>query len=353
MNSPRISIITPNYNKGEFMAACIASVLDQTFSDWEMIIIDDGSTDGSDAIAERAATENKRIRFKRNPPETKGAAQARNIGLETARGDLIIFLDSDDLLHPECLAERVSDMDAAPDLGYIVYPTAIFHREIGDSPYICNIPTDEPNLHRFLNRDIVWLISGPVWRKSILMDLGGFDPSLHSQQDYDLHVRALIEEIPYAYRHTSAKAFYRQDVESMPRKHSQSAGHFRARFNMVRRHYFLLAEKGRTTPAIEQLVARYLLDLAQMMRWHQAALGSGEALRIAREFWNSARELELVDRRRYFMGKRYIRFKHAMIFNRAPGLQSAIEQRFRRRLDGLIFYPSRTYCKVTMSDYEN
>ncbi len=353
MNSPRISIITPNYNKGRFMAACIASVQDQTFSDWEMIIVDDGSTDGSDTIAETAVNRDKRIRFMRNPAETKGAATARNIGLENARGDLILFLDSDDLLHPQCLAERIDDMDAAPQWGYIVYPTAIFHREIGDSPYICNIPMDEPDLNRFLNRDIVWLISGPIWRKSVLLALGGFDSSLHSQQDYDLHVRALIDEIPYGYRHTPAKAFYRQEVDSLPRRHSQSVEHFRARFNMVCRHQALLAERGEVTPDIKQLLARYLLDLAQMMRWHQTELGGKEALRVAGEFWKCALDLDLVDRQRYFLGKRYIRFKHAMIFNRLSAVQRAIERRFRRQLDGLKFYPSRTYCKTTMSDYEN
>lgn len=352
MQAPRISIITPNFNKGEFLAACIKSVLDQTFADWEMIVVDDGSTDGSDAIGERWAADDDRIRFFRNPAESKGAAAARNLGLEKSRAELILFLDSDDLLHPECLEERIGDMDRAPELGYIVYPTAIFFRQVGDSPHICNVPTREPDLHRFLNRDIVWLISGPVWRRSALVSLDGFDPTLHSQQDFDLHVRALIDDVPYAYHHTAPKVFYRQEVDSLPRRHSQSVEHFRARHDMVCRHHRLLEKKNKLSAKIKELLARYLLDLAQMMRWHIAELGGGSCLRIAMNFWKTAAKFDLVDGAQYAMGKRYIRFKHAMIFNRFPRVQARLERRFRRKLDGLIFHPSRTYCKTTMSDYE-
>ena len=248
MNSPRVSIITPNFNKGKFVEDCIASVRQQTFSEWEMLFVDDGSTDGSDAIAERAAKADSRLKVLRNPAQTKGAAHARNLGLKQAAGDLILFLDSDDLLDEKCLESRVDLMDASPDLDYAVFPTAIFNRTKNDGPFISNIPKSDSNLHRFLMRDIVWLISGPIWRKRVLMDLKGFDPLLHSQQDYDIHVRALIAGYPYKYLHNTPQVFYRQDVESLPRKMSQTVEHFRARYEMTLRHHGLLAERKMVTP---------------------------------------------------------------------------------------------------------
>ncbi len=350
MNNPRVSVITPNFNKGQFVEDCIRSVMAQTMRNWELLFVDDFSTDGSDELAKNLAVIDERIIYQQNQGK-KGASSCRNQGLASAKGEYVLFLDSDDLLTPDCLERRLKDLEANPDLDYAVYPMGLFHTELGDSEVICNIPTDEKPLHRFLNRDIVWLISGPIWKRTALEKLSGFDDSLHSQQDYDLHVRALIKGLPYRYFHVEPDVFYRQEVHSIPRLESQTVAHFQFRFEMILRHAELLKQAQKLGDCEKLLLARYLLDLAQMMRWHLLELGK-EAKQRGLRYWQAAKELNLIDAKRYRLGVKYIRFKHNMKWNRLPKAQQQLEKYYRSRLGDLIFYPSKTYCKVTLADYD-
>lgn len=100
----QVSVITPSYNAAQFIEATLQSVMTQTFSDWELIVVDDCSTDGSADLAESVAAHDSRIsviRLQRN----SGAAAARNVAIKAAKGRYIAFLDSDDLWLP-CKLER-------------------------------------------------------------------------------------------------------------------------------------------------------------------------------------------------------------------------------------------------------
>ena len=101
-----VSIITPNWNCAKFLGKTIQSVQAQTYQNWEMIIVDDCSTDGSETVAEPYMREDKRIKFLRNP-KNSGAAITRNYGLREAKGRWIAFLDSDDLWLPEKLEKQL------------------------------------------------------------------------------------------------------------------------------------------------------------------------------------------------------------------------------------------------------
>jgi teichuronic acid biosynthesis glycosyltransferase TuaG len=106
---PLVSIITPVYNAAGWLPETIASVRAQTLSDWEHLIVDDGSNDGSVAIAEAAADADKRVRLLRTPSNA-GPSAARNLALKSALGRFIAFLDADDLWLPEKLARAVECM---------------------------------------------------------------------------------------------------------------------------------------------------------------------------------------------------------------------------------------------------
>ena len=104
-----VSVITPTYNSGQYLAETIGSVQNQTFSDWEMILSDDFSTDDTVAIAKKMAAEDSRIRILR-AEKNMGPALARKSAFEAASGRYLAFLDSDDLWHPEKLKTQIEFM---------------------------------------------------------------------------------------------------------------------------------------------------------------------------------------------------------------------------------------------------
>ena len=198
--APRISIVTPTKNRGELLMQTMDTVAAQTMQDWEHVIVDDGSTDGThEAVARRAAAD-ARIRFIARPPGERGGANVcRNLGLREARGDLVLFLDSDDLLRPECLARRVEAMARNQDLDFAVFPADVFREKAGDMGKAFHDMSPGDDLLRFLCLECVWEITGPVWRKPFLERLGGFDEALPSMQDVDLHVRAIASGARYIF----------------------------------------------------------------------------------------------------------------------------------------------------------
>ncbi|MCW5519962.1 glycosyltransferase family 2 protein [Aureitalea sp. L0-47] len=109
-DTPLVSIITPLYNAESFIAETIQSVLNQTHANWEQIIVDDASSDGSMAVVKRYADKDQRIHIQ-SLSENKGAAFCRNRATEMANGNYIAFLDSDDLWHPEKLQRQLAFME--------------------------------------------------------------------------------------------------------------------------------------------------------------------------------------------------------------------------------------------------
>ena len=116
---PKISIIVPVFNTSAFIEECFNSILSQTFTDWELIIIDDGSTDNSAEIALKFVDIDKRISYyyKKN----SGVSASRNYGLKYASGQYVIFVDSDDICHPEMLELLLRGMDKNTALSVCLY----------------------------------------------------------------------------------------------------------------------------------------------------------------------------------------------------------------------------------------
>ena len=124
-NVPRVSIITPFLNAGRFLRESIDSVLAQTYDGWELLLVDDGSTDDGTAIArELAARYPARIRYLAHERRTnRGASASRNLGARHATGEYLAFLDADDVYLPQKLEEQVPLLDAHPDVSMIYAAT--------------------------------------------------------------------------------------------------------------------------------------------------------------------------------------------------------------------------------------
>lgn len=169
----------------------VKSVINQTFIDWEIIIVDDGS-DEKELIAIKKFETEVNIRVIERNQEKKGPSACRNIGIQSARGKFIIFLDSDDLLASFCLEQRVVVMKENPEVNIAVFLIENFQKTVGDMNTIFNkvAPTKELT-GLFLKNENPWQTMGPIWKKDFLLHLGGFDEDLLFMEDPELHLRAI------------------------------------------------------------------------------------------------------------------------------------------------------------------
>src|SRR5712691_10864800 len=124
---PMITVIIPTYNYAHFVDQAIQSVIDQTYPDWECIVVDDGSTDGTRDVVARFVDNDARISYVFQ--DNKGLAAARNTGLKLARGRFIQFLDSDDLIEKEKLRRQLEFVEAHEELDIVYGNTRYFRSE--------------------------------------------------------------------------------------------------------------------------------------------------------------------------------------------------------------------------------
>lgn len=178
---PAVSVIVPVYNRADCLARCINSVLAQTFADWELLLVDDGSTDASARICADFARRDPRVRTFSKP--NGGVSSARNYGLERARGRYVAFVDSDDACTPDFLQAL-----AAHDEDLIVGG----YREEGGSykqgGYEAAVYAQGGEMGAFLSVHLGDMLLRTPWaklfRRSIIEEAGlRFDPSVHLGED--------------------------------------------------------------------------------------------------------------------------------------------------------------------------
>jgi glycosyltransferase involved in cell wall biosynthesis len=130
---PRVSVVTIFLDAERFMEEAIQSVLDQTYESWELLLVDDGSTDGSTEIARRYAAAHPKIRYLEHEGHRNlGMSASRNLGIDSARGEFIAFLDADDIYLPEKLERQVALLEAMPDVAMVYGPTLRWYSWTGE-----------------------------------------------------------------------------------------------------------------------------------------------------------------------------------------------------------------------------
>jgi len=190
-----ISIIIPLYNRENLISETIESVFIQSYSNWEIIIVDDGSTDNSMEIINTFAKNNEKIKIFQRERLPKGASTCRNIGAENANGEYLIFLDSDDLLAPFCLEQRIKIMQENLNLDFAVFNMFLFRNQLNDLNTIFNlkIKNKDTYLKMFLRDTPPWQTMCVIWRKLMFLKINGFDEIFWIMDDPELHTRALLE----------------------------------------------------------------------------------------------------------------------------------------------------------------
>lgn len=187
-SNPLVSVVIPCFNAARTVADAIQSVLGQEYQNREIIVIDDGSTDGS---LEVIRTFGDRVRWETGP--NRGGNVARNRGIELARGELIQFLDADDILYPNRLSVMVPvALAEGPQVLVASGWDLLSEDQVTLQSRPLNYTTGDP---------LIWLLdhdlqtSAPLHWKSVLNSAGGFNPELKRCQEFDLHLRIFRSKI--------------------------------------------------------------------------------------------------------------------------------------------------------------
>lgn len=298
MKSPEISVIIPTLNRIELLQQALDSVRNQTFKEWEVLVVDDGSNKDTVEQLLKISQSEPRIRYVKRQRQATGASACRNEGTEIAQGKYIIYLDSDDCLAPTALENRWQEMERYPELDLGIFGCILFRQQPGDMQLLWNADKDTNDIDRFLEIDPPWQTTSPIWRREALSKIGLWDEYVPSWQDWEFHLRALIANLNYQ-RFFQKDCFWRvPQIESIGLK-SKSASHLKSHEALFARMLQRFVDGGLLTNSRKFLFARLYLWLAET--WI-AEKGNEEALRV----WHVCFEQDLVDKQVYLHGRRYL-----------------------------------------------
>lgn len=253
---PAISVITPAWNAAGHIGETVASVREQTLTDWEWLIVDDGSTDGTIDIIQQFAGLDPRIRLLTQ--QHAGPSAARNLAMAAARGAHFAFLDSDDLWLPRFLEEQAAVFASHPNTGLVTGVGYFLGGPFAGRP---TRPAGEASRVLSLTELIedecsVFIMT--VFRREVFETIGGFDETQWTSEDYDFWLRAALAGFVF-------------------RRNPRPLGHYRVRGdslsrNRVRMISGILQTLTKARPHCPQgTVVRAALD-AQVSRWESELL---------------------------------------------------------------------------------
>ena len=184
---PAVSIIIPAYNTAKYIAETLESVFAQTYQDFEIIVVNDGSPDTAE-LEEVLRPYLDRIQYLKKP--NGGAASARNAGVRHARTEFVVMLDSDDIWLSTYLERQMAAITAAPDIAVSYTNAMIF----GDSPlagqdFMSIFPSEGEVNFKSMIEETVHVVGTSMARRQVILDAGGYDETLPTSEDFDLWLR--------------------------------------------------------------------------------------------------------------------------------------------------------------------
>lgn len=185
---PLVSVIVPAYGLAHLVGETLTSVVAQTFTNWEAIVVDDGAPDDV-AGAVACFSHDPRIRLLQT--DNAGLSTARNRAIAVASGDYVALLDGDDLYEPDYLARMTAVLAADPTLGFVTCDATYFGESRVGERFSAHISQIDPiSFEALLRREFNVFIASLI-RRSAIDAIGGFDPTLRSAEDFDVWVRLM------------------------------------------------------------------------------------------------------------------------------------------------------------------
>ncbi|HXI23654.1 MAG TPA: glycosyltransferase [Pyrinomonadaceae bacterium] len=200
-SQPLVSVIIPSYNYARFIAEAVAGVHSQTYSNWEIIIVDDGSTDNTEEIVKGLAADEPRISYLRQ--ENARQAAARNNGIAHARGDYFQFLDADDSIEPQKLEQQVAFLEQHPDVNITYSGVRYFSSQRAgelllsrqysswedSGAWMPEISGQGKEILLALLRNNIMVVNAPLIRREVIDRVGLFDVDLTPVEDWEYLIR--------------------------------------------------------------------------------------------------------------------------------------------------------------------
>jgi len=201
---PRVSVIIPTYNRAKYISEAIGSIMSQTYNDYEIIVVDDGSTDNTKEVLKKYKEKIKYVCQK-----NQGSAAARNRGVKESRGEFIAFVDSDDLLMPRCFELQVQALEKNPQAAFAYGKSGLVDE---GGRCIKKIFSTKKRRSGNIFEDLLFgsciRTDTAMFRKACFNDIGGYDKSLLRAQDWDMYLRmckkyevVFIDEVVAQYRY--------------------------------------------------------------------------------------------------------------------------------------------------------
>lgn len=253
--TPRVSIITPAYNAGHYLRQTIDSVRRQTVADWEMLVVDDGSTDDTVAIVQGYAASDPRIRLLCQP--NAGPSAARNHAMRVARGAFFTFLDSDDQWLPEFLAHQLDVFAVHPDTA-LVTTTAYYLGGPLDGRARRTPAEGYPvlALEDIIENDSAVFIM-TVFRREVFERIGGLDAAQWTSEDYEFWIRAALAGFVFRVT-TRPLALYRRHHVSLSTDSARMIRGILVTYGKTRPK---VPEGSRARRALDRQIARFEREL--------------------------------------------------------------------------------------------
>ena len=201
-HEPLVSVVIPCYQQARFLGEAIESVLAQTYPHYEIIVVDDGSSDDVEEVAARYSS----VRYIRQ--ENRGSAAARNAGLRESTGPYVVFLDADDRLLPRAFEIALSGFRTHPECAFVFGLCRLIAQDSSILPASQEPYFEENHYAGMLRTCPIWHPAAVVFRRAVLDSVGAFDPSLIVCSDYELYLR-VARSVP-VHGHNHLVSEYRQ-----------------------------------------------------------------------------------------------------------------------------------------------
>ncbi|MBD2358952.1 glycosyltransferase [Tolypothrix sp. FACHB-123] len=208
VSTPKVSVVVPAYNVSAYLEAALSSVECQSFGEYEVLIVDDGSTDQTAAVALTFCRRDPRFQLLQKA--NGGLSSARNHGIRHARGKYIALLDGDDTYHPDKLAVHIAKLDRSPEVG-VTYSASRAIRDDGQQTFmsLSGKPIVKNVLLALLCKNFIGHGSNAVFHRCLIDQVGGFDETLRSSEDIDFWLRIAATERWEFYREPHILCYYR------------------------------------------------------------------------------------------------------------------------------------------------